>query len=91
MHLTFVLTLLSATLPFAFTAPFAYLNTTNTTVAPGTSLVGEYYLQTSVIGDGHDDKDGLYVSGYHTGDPRRPSLITHFEDLSHSQVLASTT
>jgi len=80
MHFTFVLTLLSATLPFAFTTPFTYLNTTNTTVAPGTSLVGEYYLQTSVISDGQKDKDGLYVSGYHTGEPQRISLVLRLED-----------
>ena len=57
---------LATILRLAFTAPFSISNTTNTTESPG-SLQGEYYLMTSVIGDGNRDKNDLFVSGYHTG------------------------
>ena len=33
------------------------------TVTPPSS----YYLRTRVVGPNHSDKDGLYVSNYHTG------------------------
>ena len=66
MQLVSVFVIFSASLPVAFTAPFAVFNTTNTTVAPG-ALQGEYYLLTEVIGSGNADKNDLYVSGYHTG------------------------
>ena len=36
---------------------------TNNTVTPP----AQYYLKTSVKGTGNQDKEGLYVSGYHTG------------------------
>ena len=36
---------------------------TNTTVTPP----AQYYLKTCVKGTGNQDKEGLYVSGYHTG------------------------
>ena len=37
--------------------------TTTTTVTPP----AQYYLKTGVKGTGNQDKEGLYVSGYHTG------------------------
>lgn len=35
----------------------------NATATPPSS----YYLKTRVVGRGHEDKNGLYVSNYHTG------------------------
>ena len=57
-----LITLLSA--PLAIATP--YLSPTSApsaTVTPPSS----YYLQTRVIGQGHPEKDGLYVCAYHTG------------------------
>ena len=42
----------------AFSAPSASATVTSPS---------RYYLKTYVVGGGHSDKEGLYVSGYHTG------------------------
>ncbi|KAF6226008.1 hypothetical protein HO173_012598 [Letharia columbiana] len=73
--LTFLLTLPSAlalatrrfpvnvTTNATITPPSTVNLTTNGTIAPPS----RYYLQTRVKGYGNEDKNGLYVSGYHTG------------------------
>lgn len=43
--------------------PFTVNLTTNGTITPPS----RYYLQTRVKGPANEDKNGLYVSGYHTG------------------------
>ena len=45
------------------TPPYPTNTTTNGTITPPS----RYYLQTRVKGYGNSDKNGLYVSGYHTG------------------------
>lgn len=73
--LTFVLALPPA---LALTTPRSPVNTTTvaTITPPSTSNLttnntvtppSRYYLQTRVKGHGNEDKNGLYVSGYHTG------------------------
>ncbi|CAF9934776.1 MAG: hypothetical protein ALECFALPRED_006084 [Alectoria fallacina] len=72
--LTFLLTLPSA---LALTIPPVNA-TTSATIAPSPSTVNlttngtiapppRYHLQTRVKGPGNEDKNGLYVTSYHTG------------------------
>jgi len=78
MYYPSIFALLAAALPLVFAAPYPTngTNTTDVITATNTSytittLSGapaqEYYLITQVLGPGNEDKDGLYVSGYHTG------------------------
>lgn len=85
MHCSFF-AILAATLPFAFAAPSSTSNVINTT-SPG-SPEGEYYLMTSVIGDGNKDKDKLYLSGYHTGKQTSLGRSLKIKTLNERQVLA---
>ena len=70
------------------------LNTINATTTSSniTNLTGEYYLVTEVIGDESHDKNGLYVSGYHTGIfppvttlSLQPALFFHRRSHSHAK------
>ena len=64
MHLiTLTIFAIGFALPFTGAAAFTTSNERSTNAAP----VGEYYLLTSVIDGGDEDKNNLYVSGYHTG------------------------
>lgn len=57
-------------LTLVFSVTLALTNASNTTITPP----DRYYLQTKVIGAECPDKNGLYVSGYHTGTkPLHPS------------------
>ena len=64
MHLTLPAILSLATLPLtlALALPNS-TNATNTTITPPS----RYYLKTRVLDNGSADKNGLYVSSYHTG------------------------
>ncbi|KAL9072677.1 MAG: hypothetical protein Q9161_003385 [Pseudevernia consocians] len=53
----------NATTNVTITSPPIVNITTNGTITPPS----HYYLQTRVKGYGNEDKNGLYVSGYHTG------------------------
>ena len=50
----------------------------STTAASATVIPpSSYYLKTRVVGHGHRDRDGLYVSNYHTGkNPARSRRIS---------------
>lgn len=50
------------------TSPISTTNTTNTSTTLPDGPTEEYYLVTKVIGYGNEDKNGLYVNGYHTGE-----------------------
>ena len=77
--ITALLTLIAA--PLALTAPPPASTTapSSATVTPPQS----YYLKTRVVGPGHHDKDGLYVSNYHTGmyEPRYSR-----QSISHESI-----
>ena len=75
MQFLFVVYLFATIIPFISAAPLSTTKTTNVTTITE-FIVGEYYLITSVIGPGNADKNGLYVSGYHTGTllPTSPPL-----------------
>ena len=66
--LAFILILPST---IALTVPHRVNVTTKATTTPPSTVTpappSRYYLQTRVKGHGNADKDGLYVSGYHTG------------------------
>lgn len=72
--LAFILILPST---LALTIPYPVNVTTNATITPPSTVnlttngtiapPSRYYLQTRVKGHGNADKNGLYVSGYHTG------------------------
>lgn len=68
MHYTSVLALVAVGLSGVHAAPY-YSNGTDDTYSTPTpdQPTKEYYLVTQVIEPGKEDKDGLYVSGYHTG------------------------
>ena len=73
MHLiTLTMSAMGFSLPLAGAAALTMPNERSTNAAP----VGEYYLLTSVIDGGDQDKNNLYVSGYHTG-PDPSSLPLH--------------
>ncbi|KAL9131217.1 MAG: hypothetical protein Q9175_006825 [Cornicularia normoerica] len=57
-----ITTLLAA--PLATAAPYP-----SSTIAASATITppSSYYLKTRVVGHGHKDKDGLYVTNYHTG------------------------
>ena len=61
-----LITLLSTPLAIATPHP-SPTSAPSATVTPPSS----YYLQTRVIGQGHPEKDGLYVCAYHTGTKSR--------------------
>lgn len=65
MHFTIPVSIfiLNLSLTLAVTNASPTNTTANTTITPPS----RYYLKTRVIGDGNADKDGLYVSSYHTG------------------------
>jgi len=48
-------------------SPISTTNTTNTSTTLPNGPTEEYYLVTKIIGYGNEDKNGLYVNGYHTG------------------------
>lgn len=52
-------------------------NNTNTTTTLPDGPTDEYYLVTQIIDYGNEDKNGLYVSGYHTGRDLTPSFTLH--------------
>lgn len=57
---------LTCIIPYVLAFPTSWnssITSTNATVTPS----GQYYLKTRVKGTGNQDKEGLYVSGYHTG------------------------
>lgn len=67
MQFSTVLSMLTLVFSLAFAAPTS-TNVTNTTVTNTTiTPPNRYHLQTKVVGAYCPDKDGLYVSGYHTG------------------------
>ena len=57
-----IATLLATPMAHAF-PQISPTSAASATVAPPSS----YYLKTRVVGQGHNDKDGLYVSNYPTG------------------------
>ena len=65
-----------------FTAPLALAtpqSSSTIALSPTLSPPQSYYLKTRVIGhDHHDDKDGLYVTNFHTGMRPRTSLLSKF-------------
>ncbi len=81
MHHPSILALLAV--PLALASAVTYpTNTTNTTTPVTTSTtatttttlpdipeipIDDSYLITQVLGDGNEDKNGLFVSGFHTG------------------------
>lgn len=72
--------------------PFPINVTTNGTVTPPSTLnltttrtitpPSRYHLQTRVKGSGNEDKNGLYVSGYHTGAGEDDVTLEPFEVAS---------
>lgn len=80
MHYTSVLALVAMGLSSIHAAPY-YSNGTDdtlTTSTPPDTPTKEYYLVTQVTEPGKEDKDGLYVSGYHTGEHSHPRYLPNF-------------
>lgn len=99
MHYTSLLALVAIGLSGVHAAPY-YSNGTDDTYTTPTlpdAPTKEYYLVTRIIELGKEDKDGLYVSGYHTGRhthprPRDPPNVTRSNRAADSeQAPVSTT
>ena len=60
------------------TSPSTVNLTTNGTITPPS----KYHLQTRVKGYGNEDKNGLYVSGYHTGAGENDVTLEFIDDAS---------
>ena len=77
-----LITLLSTPLATATPHP-SPTSAPSATVTPPSS----YYLQTRVIGQGHPEKDGLYVCAYHTGTKcRAPSTLLSLPPPKNSSI-----
>ncbi|KAK4691532.1 hypothetical protein P7C71_g5489, partial [Lecanoromycetidae sp. Uapishka_2] len=82
MQLSTILSVTTLLFPVALAAIPSAVSTkttvTNVTITPP----HEYYLKTKVIGADCPDKDGLYVSGYHTGAGTNDIVLTSIEIAS---------
>lgn len=68
------------------TPPYPTNATTNGTITPPS----RYYLQTQVKGYGNPDKNGLFVSGYHTGAGMNDAVLTQSIDVAAAGYLNGT-
>ena len=77
MHITFsaLFSFINLSLSLALRPRDPTTSSVNTDITPPS----RYYLETRVLESGHDDKDHLFVSSYHTGPletPPQPSLLS---------------